>query len=113
MSTYSIRCRNSACRHRRVTRVHPDEYIRVPRCAVCGKTSGWRIEDRAYNRRGLCRCDGPTMAGGKHFPHRTTHPLCDNNPDGERNQALRRGVPVDDLPLELMGEHCGTDEAPF
>lgn len=100
MSTYSIRCRNSACRHRRVARTHPDEYTRVPRCAVCGSTSGWRIEGREYNRRGLCRCDGPTMAGGKHFPHRTTHPLCDQHPHGFYNQARARGVAHDDIPEE-------------
>lgn len=85
----------------------------MPRCPVCGSTKGWRIEQRAYNKRGLCKCDGPTMTNGKHFPHRTTHPLCDNNPDGERNQVLQRGVSAEDLPLELMGTACTDDEAPF
>lgn len=113
MSTYSIRCRHKACRHRRVVRTHPDEYKVVPRCPMCGSRKGWRIEQRAYNKRGLCHCSGPDMAEGRHFPHRTTHPLCDNNPDGERNQVLARGVAVDDLPLELMGEVCSTEEPPF
>lgn len=100
MTTYSIRCRNSACRHRRVARIHPDEYIRVPRCPVCGATKGWRIEGREYNRRGLCKCDGPTMAAGRHFPHRTTHPLCDQHPHGYYNQARATGVAHDDIPEE-------------
>lgn len=100
MSTYSIRCRNSACRHRRVAGIHPDEYKVVPRCASCGKRVGWRIEGRAYNRRGLCDCSGPDMAEGRHFPHRTTHPLCDQHPHGFYNQARAMGVAHDDIPEE-------------
>lgn len=80
---------------------------------MCGLRKGWRIEQRDYNKRGLCHCSGPDMASGQHFPHRTTHPLCDQNPNGERNQVMRRGVAAEDLPLELMGETCDTDEAPF
>jgi hypothetical protein len=87
----------------------------VPRCPVCGSTNGWRIENRDYNKRGLCDCSGPeaSQEHGKRYPHRTTHPLCDKNPAGERNQALARGVKPDELPLELMGEPCTADEPPF
>lgn len=113
MASYAVRCRHNACRHRRTSSVHPDEYKVVPRCPKCGHRKGWRIEDKAYNRRELCNCSGPDMVRGVHFPHRTHHPLCDNNPNGARNQALARGVKPDELPLELMGEVCTDDTPPF
>lgn len=100
MTTYSVRCRNSHCRHRRVAGTHPDEYKVAPRCAVCDQRAGWRIEDRAYNQRGLCHCSGPDMASGRHFPHRNTHPLCDHHPHGFYNQARAMGVAPEDIPLE-------------
>jgi hypothetical protein len=40
MTTYSIRCRNSRCRHRRVSKTHPDDYKIVPKCAACGERRG-------------------------------------------------------------------------
>lgn len=115
MTTYSVRCRHHACRHRRVTRTHPDDYKVVPRCPACGHRKGWRIEGREYNRRGLCDCDGPEVGQrhGMHYPHRTTHPLCDHHPAGLRNQLLARGVPEDELPLEAMGKPCNSDTPPF
>jgi hypothetical protein len=100
MTTYSLRCRNSACRHRRVASIHPNEYKVVPRCTRCGERCGWRIEDRAYNRRGLCHCSGPEMVTGRHFPHRPHHPLCDNHPHGFYNQARARGVAPEEIPYE-------------
>lgn len=116
MTTYSIRCRVHACRHRRVTKTHPDDYKIVPKCPVCGSKNGWRIENRDYNKRNLCNCNGPesSQEHGKHFPHRTTHPLCENNPNGLRNQAKRQGIADEDLPLELMGKQMKEDEpCPF
>jgi hypothetical protein len=113
MTTYSVRCRVNACRHRRVTRTHPDAYKVVPRCPACGARNGWRIEGREYNRKNLCRCSGPEMQFGRYYPHRTTHPLCDNNPDGPRNQELARGTRPEDLPLELMGTTYKGDGCPF
>jgi hypothetical protein len=83
-----------------VAATHPDEYKVVPRCAACGARAGWRIEQRAYNKRGLCRCAGPDMAFGRSFPHRTTHPLCDHHPHGYYNQARARGVAHDEIPEE-------------
>lgn len=100
MTTYSIRCRNSACRHRRVSRTHPDDYRITPACSVCGQRKGWRIEQRGYNKRGLCHCNGPDMARGEHFPHRVTHPYCDHHPHGFYNQARARGVAHEDIPKE-------------
>lgn len=100
MTTYSLRCRNRACRHRRVASIHPDDYKRAPPCAVCGSSKGWRIEAREYNRRGLCRCSGPEMAFGRHFPHRITHPLCDQHPHGFYNQARAVGVAHEEIPQE-------------
>lgn len=115
MTTYSVRCRNAACRHRRVTETHPDDYKVVPACSACGKRAGWRVEGRAYNQRDLCNCSGPEVSQehGKPFPHRTHNPYCDQNPQGPRNQLKARGVTVEDMPLELMGEPCTTEEAPF
>lgn len=103
MTTYSLRCRNSACRHRRVSGIHPDDYKRPPACTVCGSKSGWRIEQRAYNKRGLCHCSGPDVSvtgAGMHFPHRKHHPLCDHHPHGIYNQARARGVAHADIPKE-------------
>jgi hypothetical protein len=102
MTAYSVRCRNSACRHRRVTRTHPDEYKVVPPCPCCDAKAGWRIEGRTYNKRNLCRCGGPlNLETAMPFPHKTTHPLCDQHPLGYYNQAKRAGVPDEDIPEEF------------
>lgn len=114
MTTYSVRCRHKACRHRRISKTHPDEYKVVPRCPACGNRKGWRIEVRDYNKRGLCKCDGPSMCKGQYFPHNTTHPLCDHHPRGLYNQAKRQGISDTDLPLELLGREMNHDEpCPF
>jgi hypothetical protein len=101
MTTYSVRCRNSSCRHRRVTSKHPNEYEIVPPCPCCGKKAGWRIEGRAYNRRNLCYCGGPiNPKTAMPFPHKSTHPMCDCHPLGYYNQARRAGVDDQDIPAE-------------
>lgn len=98
MTTYSVRCRVNACRHRRVTKTHPDAYKRVYKCPMCGSKNGWRIESRAYNRRDICGC-GQVPYG---YPHRKgKHPLCDHHPQGAYNQAKLRGVADEDIPLEF------------
>lgn len=113
MSTYSVRCRHQACRHRRVVRTHPDDYKVVPKCALCGHRKGWRIEGRAYNKRDLCDCGGPIGRDGP-IPHNTTHPMCQHHPEGVKNQMLRAGVTIDDVPLEHVGRQMkATDECPF
>lgn len=111
MATYSIRCRNSACRHRRVARTHPDDYKVAPRCPVCDTTKGWRIEGRQFRRhQSRCTCSGPEMQFGRWYPHRTNHPLCDQHPHGFYNQARARGVAHEDIPEEyrpcLKEEPC-------
>lgn len=103
MTTYSVRCKNSACRHRRVSTTRPDDYKRVPPCPQCGECKGWRIENRAYNKRNLCHCSGPQMTKGEHFPHRVTHPYCDKHPRGFYNQARQQGVAHEDIPAEHGG----------
>jgi hypothetical protein len=114
MTTYSVRCKNSKCRHRRVTKKHPDDYKVVPKCAICGLRNGWRIEGREYNRRNTCPCGGPTACKGQEFPHNTTHPLCDHHPRGPYNQAKLRGVADEDIPLEHLGAPMKeTDDCPF
>lgn len=109
MATYSVRCRNSSCRHRRVSKRHPDSYKLVPACPVCGERKGWRIEQRDYNHRDLCGCgQSPT------YPHRKgKYKFCDHHPQGFYHQAKRQGVPDDDIPLEHIGAPCTTDAAPF
>lgn len=110
MATYSVRCRDSACRHRRVLKRTPDSYEIQPKCAICGQRKGWRIEGRDYNRRDLCGCgQSPT------YPHRVgKYKFCDHHPRGFYNQAKRQGVADDDIPLEVLGRPMKeTDECPF
>lgn len=111
---YSVRCRHQACRVRKVVPTHPDD-MQAVQCDSCKNTKGWREERRDYNRQGLCNCDGPCIGQehGKAYPHRTSHPLCDQHPQGHRNQALARGVAAADLPIEHMGAPCTSEEAPF
>lgn len=114
MSTYSLRCRNSKCRHRRVSEIHPDDYKLVPTCTACGQRQGWRIEKRDYNKRDLCDCKGPVWPDGRQFPHRRSHPCCDNHPQGTYNQAKRAGLSDDDIPVEHMGRRMKpTEPCPF
>lgn len=97
-----------------MTHTHPDEYKVVPRCPKCGHRKGWRIEARAYNQRDLCTCSGPESCKGQHFPHNTTHPLCDHHPQGFYNQAKVRGVADEDIPLEFLGRKVKDHEdCPF
>jgi hypothetical protein len=112
MTTYSVRCRHRACRHRRVTKTHPDQYKVVPKCPACGERKGWRIEQRAYNKRGLCLCSGPAGNSGG-FPHRVTHPLCEHHPKGLYNQLKRQGVADDDMPLDVVTLPLQQGECPF
>lgn len=110
MTTYSVRCRNSACRHRRVSETHPDKYKQQYRCPSCKQLKGWRLEGRAYNKKDLCTCGQVPL-----YPHRKgKHPLCDHHPQGFYNQAKRRGVSDDDIPLEHLGKPMKeTDDCPF
>jgi len=84
-----------------VSKQHPDDMQTVP-CPACGAKRGWRFEDRAYNRRNLCRCSGPeaVQENGKNFPHSKSHPLCEQHPHGIYNQARARGVAHEDVPEE-------------
>lgn len=109
MTTYSVRCRDSACRHRRVLKRHPDSYLVVPKCAICGERKGWRIEQRAYNRRDLCSCGKSPL-----YPHRVgKYKFCDHHPDGFYNQALRQGVDLFDIPFEYWPKTKETNDCPF
>lgn len=109
MTTYSVRCRHKACRHRRVSETHPDAYKRVYRCPMCGHTKGWRIEKRDYNKVALCGCgQSPT------YPHRVgKYKFCDFHPEGFINQARRSGATDDDIPLEMMGTLIQGGICPF
>ncbi len=110
MSTYSLRCRVKACRHRRVGTKHPDDYKQTYRCPSCGSMAGWRIENRDYNKKDLCGCgQSPT------YPHRTgKYKYCDFHPMGFYNQAKRAGVPDEDIPLEYLGTPMKPDDpCPF
>lgn len=110
MATYSVRCKDGYCRHRRVIHIHPDAYKRVPKCPICKQTKGWRLEPREYNKKDLCNCgQSPT------YPHRKgKYKFCDFHPQGFYNQAKRRGVSDDDIPLEHLGRKMKEkDECPF
>ena len=110
MATYSVRCRHSACRHRRVAKRNPATYVIVPMCAACGERKGWRIEQRAYNRRNICGCGQSPL-----YPHRVgLYKFCDHHPRGFYNQAKRLGVEDADIPVEHLGQPMKeTDECPF
>lgn len=110
MTTFSVRCRNSKCRHRRVLPKHPLEYKFVSWCTECGQHKGWRVESRAYNKRDLCGCGQVPL-----YPHRKgKHKMCDFHPMGFYNQAKRRGISDDDIPLEYLGRPMkDTDDCPF
>lgn len=110
MSTYSVRCKDGYCRHRRVLKRHPDTYVIVPKCAICGQRKGWRIEPRGYNKADMCSCGQSPL-----YPHRVgKYKFCDHHPQGFYNQAKRRGVADDDIPLEVMGRTMKeTDVCPF
>ena len=114
MTTYSLRCRNGSCRHRRVSRIHPDDYKLIPRCAMCGLRSGWRIEGRAYNKRNLCHCSSVVSDRGN-YPHRKgVHPLCDFHPEGPANQARRAGICEEAVLVEFGGKPMKPEEpCPF
>jgi hypothetical protein len=45
------------------------------------------------------------------YPHRTTHPFCDNNPRGPYNQLKRQGVKDSDMPFEVAAPVKG--DCPF
>lgn len=112
MPTYSLRCRNAACRHRRTSKTHPDDYRRMPACEVCGAKKGWRIEScKSWHKHQACNC-GQVVGRDRPIPHNRWHPLCDQHPEGKRNQLLRQGVTEADLPIELMGKPCRGD-CPF
>jgi hypothetical protein len=102
MTYYTVRCRNSKCRHRRNTKLHPDDQKLVWPCPICGQRKGWRIEAKLYNKRNLCNCSGVVdMERNREFTHRKgKHPSCDHHPEGIYNQARARGVPRDDIPAE-------------
>lgn len=110
MTTYSVRCRNSACRHRRVSPTHPDDYKQRYRCPSCKTFAGWRIEARAYNKRELCGCGMSPL-----YPHRRgKYKYCEHHPEGPYNQAKRQGVADDDIPLAYMpAKPCTSDTPPF
>jgi hypothetical protein len=96
---------------RRVSSVHPFEDD-LP-CPSCKSVKGWRIEQRGYNKVGLCRCNGVVGDNGT-FPHRPTHPMCDQHPRGAVNQARRAGATDDDIPLEFLGMPMKVEaECPF
>lgn len=63
MSRVHCRCRH--CETRRVLKQHPDEYLIVPQCRVCGKRSfrvdGWM--NRRNTRAMGCMCSGYSWAG--------------------------------------------------
>lgn len=116
MTTYSVRCRDGYCRHRKVLPRHPDSYKRIPACPICKQRKGWRLEGREYNQRNLCTCSGPEAGQehGKNFPHQRTHPLCDHHPQGPYNQAKARGLSDEDIPLDHLGKRMKqNDPVPF
>lgn len=108
MASYSLRCRNYKCRHRRISKIHPDDAKLVYRCPSCKKKKGWRIENRAYNKKDLCTCGKVPL-----YPHRKgKHKYCTYHPEGIYNQAKRQGVPDEDIPYEHMPHRNMEEDEP-
>lgn len=63
MARFHVRCRH--CATRKVLRRHPENYLRVPQCGVCGRRSfridGWMM--RRNTRAMGCMCAGYAWAG--------------------------------------------------
>jgi len=69
----------------------------VPKCESCGKRVGWRIEKRDFQRKNLCYCSSVVGSNGN-YPHKKTHPFCDQHPMGIENQMRRSGY-FDECPF--------------
>lgn len=82
---YHVRCGNSKCRQRRVLKMHPDEYIRLPACTACGTkkyyVSNWM--NRRNTKAVSCRCPGYMHCSeGGEWPHRKGSKYCYYRKDG-------------------------------
>lgn len=100
VATYSVRCCNSKCRHRRVAKTHPFDYKIIPKSECCNEVAGWGVESRAYNKQNLCYCGGPINPRNEmSYQHKSNNPMCDQHPHGYY-QAIGRGVQHDDIPKE-------------
>jgi hypothetical protein len=85
MARYHVRCRK--CEARRVFKLHPDEYRRVPVCVSCGAKS-WRI-DNWMNTRDTkatsCTCSGyVALTHRAPWPHLIGSPYCWYRKDGSQ-----------------------------
>lgn len=91
MTKYPCRC--WSCWSRRTLKKPLREYVRPPKCLVCGARKLFLCKDRLPSRRGRkqkCTCTG------YHFPHRKGSKWCHENPkleqlyeQHERKQARR------------------------
>jgi hypothetical protein len=82
MSRCHVRCR--ACQARKVLRVTPDEYVRLPKCGNCGaqnyRVDGWM--NSRDTRKTACSCAGYIYMTRREWPHRQGSPYCWFRKDG-------------------------------
>lgn len=85
----SCPCRCWRCWTRRTLPKPLSEYVRTPKCKICGTTLLFVCKDRLPSRWGhkrRCNCNG------YYFPHRKGGGWCEHNPlIEERHQQQRRG----------------------
>ncbi|MES2899515.1 MAG: hypothetical protein V4723_07290 [Pseudomonadota bacterium] len=101
MATYVLLCCNAACLKRRVSRIHPADYVLIVPCQACGQRAGWQVAPREPSKPHACRCEGPLGRNGRPYPHRSTHPLCGQHPQGPAHQARRAGMQEAEAPARV------------
>lgn len=75
MAKYYCRCSRKKCQARVTLSKHPEDYVRPPKCKMCGGRK-FRVDRwRGKNERGVaCRCQGT------HYPHRHKSIVCLDHP---------------------------------
>lgn len=95
---YRYRCSHDRCRARRTLPRLIEQYIREPRCRVCGgplTLDQYRQRTGPSEGRGTCFCDGV------HFPHRKAGTVwCIHHPTGPTDQDYE----------ERYGPGCMTED---
>lgn len=75
--SYPYRCTRTTCRKRVTLPRRKEDYVREPRCRVCGGSINLDKHVRPRDRALTCRCDAFP------FPHRAaSSPFCVDHPTG-------------------------------
>lgn len=77
MGAYHCRCTRTICQARQTKAMHPDEYVRAPRCKRCGKG---RLRIDKFRNTGREHAGKTCHCCGYSFPHRRGSKWCEHNP---------------------------------